>query len=193
VDVALRPGAVVLPRLAAVLAPHQPAELDPDEQQRRVVRAGRDPAHVRRPRPRREAPGRLRGEVEERVELAPGVAAVVGAEQRARLAARVDGAVGRAHGDGEHARLLELDVLPRLPAVAGAPQAVLAEPGKDGVPVGRVDGEALRAAPGQPRLGHPAVALLVEAGDRVPGRGPEAHQNTNSSTPPDTFSSIPVT
>ena len=59
-DVALGAGAMVLPRGAAVGGAHQPAQLDPNEEEVGVVRAGRDPAHVRGPRPRREAPGRLR-------------------------------------------------------------------------------------------------------------------------------------
>ena len=58
VDVSLRTRAVVGPGFTAVARAHQPAQLDPHEQQVGVVRARRDPAHVRRPRSRRKAPAR---------------------------------------------------------------------------------------------------------------------------------------
>src|SRR5439155_15215017 len=69
VDVELGAGAVVLPRLSPVGRPHQAAELDAHEQEPGVVRTGRDPAHVRGPRARREAPGRRRGNGAQRLEL----------------------------------------------------------------------------------------------------------------------------
>ncbi|MGH3079577.1 MAG: hypothetical protein ACRDNH_00380 [Gaiellaceae bacterium] len=81
--VRLRAGSVVGSGGAAVGRAHQAAELDSDEDQVAVVRARCDPAHVRRPRPRREAPGRLRRQVEERVELTPVLAAIVAAEEAA--------------------------------------------------------------------------------------------------------------
>ncbi len=56
VHVPLGAGPVILPALAAVGGAHQAAELDPDQQEVGLVGAGRDPAHVRRPRPRRKAP-----------------------------------------------------------------------------------------------------------------------------------------
>jgi hypothetical protein len=64
VDVGLRAGSVVLPALAAIARAHQAAQLDPDQEQVGVVRARRDPAYVRRPRPRREPPVRPRGQLE---------------------------------------------------------------------------------------------------------------------------------
>ena len=99
VDVGLRAGPVVLPRLAAVGRAHEPAELDADEDEVGVVRARRDPAHVRRPRPRREAPPRARRKLEQRVERAPALAAVVAAEQAARFSPSVYGAIDGADGE----------------------------------------------------------------------------------------------
>ena len=104
VHVRLRVGAVVLPGVAAVGRAHEPAELDADEEQLRVVRAGRDPADVRRPRPRREAPRRPRRKLEQRVERVPALAAVVAAEEPARLGSRVHRAVGRADRRGRRRR-----------------------------------------------------------------------------------------
>ena len=60
VHVGLRARTVVGPRGPAVGRAHQTAQLDSDEDQVAVMRARRDPAHVRRPRSRWEAPGRLR-------------------------------------------------------------------------------------------------------------------------------------
>ena len=94
--VSLRAGLVVLPARAAVGGAHEAAELDPGEDQVGVVRVRRDPAHVRRPRPRREAPRRPRRELEQCVERLPALASVVASEEPARLGAGVDGAVGRA-------------------------------------------------------------------------------------------------
>ena len=105
VHVGLRAGTMVGPRLAAVRRAHEAAELDADEDQVCLVRAGRDPANVRRPRPGREAPRRPRRQLEQRGELAPGLAAVVTPEEPARLRPRVDGAVGRAHCQREDAGL----------------------------------------------------------------------------------------
>src|SRR5262249_22603707 len=89
VHVGLRSRTMVLPGRAAVARAHQAAELDADEEQVAVVGARRDPAHVRGPRPRREAPGRPGGQLEQRLELAPALAA----EEAARLGPGVDGAV----------------------------------------------------------------------------------------------------
>src|SRR5262245_46927362 len=58
VHVALGTGTVVLPGRAAVGRAHEPAELDSGEDSYSLVRARRDPADVRRPRARREAPRR---------------------------------------------------------------------------------------------------------------------------------------
>ena len=194
VDVALRARPVVDPGLTAVRRAHEAAELDADEQQVALVRTGRDPADMRGPWSRRKGPRGAGRQLEERVERAPGVAAVVAAEQAARLAAGVDGAVRGRHGDREDARLGQLHVVPCLPAVARPPKAMLTEPREGRVPVGGVSGQALRAASGE-RNGHvPGAVRLVDPRDRVARCGPEPQgaQNVKSSIPPDTFSSTPV-
>ena len=114
VHVRLRTGTVILPAPPAVGRAHQAAELDPDQQQVGVVRAGCDPAHVRCPRARREAPVRPRGQLEQRFQLAPALASVIASEQPARLGARVDRPVGGAHGEREHSRLGQPAVDPAL-------------------------------------------------------------------------------
>ena len=177
VHVALRARPVVGPRLAAVGRAHQAAELDPDEQQRGVVRAGRDPAHVRRPRPRRETPRRPRRELEQRVERAPGRAAVVAAEEAARLAARVDGAVDRADRDREaRPRSGSSTVAPRRAAVGRLPEAALAQPGVRRVRIARDHGESTAR-----RCRRASSATVQRAPSsssprpRLPGGGPEPH------------------
>ena len=103
-----------------------------------VVRAGRDPAHVRRPRPRREAPRRPRRELEQRVELAASVSPRSSLRNSAaRLGARVHRAVGRADGEREDAGLRQPAVDPGPAAVGRPPHAALAQPGVDGVGIGR--------------------------------------------------------
>src|SRR5262249_3975199 len=71
VDVALGSWAMVLPALAAVGRAHEPAQLDADEEEVAVVRAGRDPADVGCPRPRRKAPRRSRRKLLQRRQLDP--------------------------------------------------------------------------------------------------------------------------
>src|SRR5687768_2443298 len=94
VHVALRAGTVVLPGVTAIGRTHESAELDAGQDEIRVVRAGCDPADVRSPRARREAPGRGRRELAECRELLP--QSVAASPERARLAARVRGAIGGA-------------------------------------------------------------------------------------------------
>src|SRR5262249_60762491 len=110
---------VILPALPAVARPHQAAQLDPDEEQVGVVRARRDPADMRRPRPRREAPGRLRWQLEQRLQLPPTLASIAALEQSARLAARVHRAVCGADGDREHGPLAQLAIEPAPAAAPG--------------------------------------------------------------------------
>ena len=116
------------------------------------MRARRDPAHVRRPRPRREAPRRPRRQLEQRLELLPALAAVVAAEQPARLGAGVHRAVGRADGEREDARLGQPAVDPasrrRRRCAARRPRAGPRRPCRGSC---GVDGEALRAASRQGR------------------------------------------
>jgi hypothetical protein len=126
VDVTLRAGAVILPALAAVARTHQPAQLDPDEEQVGVVRARGDPPHVRRPGPRREAPTRPRGQLEERRQLTPALAFVIASKQPARLGARVHRPVGRADGQREHGGVGQLAVDPAAAAVEAAADTALA-------------------------------------------------------------------
>jgi NAD(P)H-dependent FMN reductase len=139
-------GAVWSQALPAVGRAHQPAELDPDQEQVGVERARRDPAHVRRRRPRRETPARPRGQLEQRVELAPALAQVLASEQPARLGARIHRPIGSAHCEREDRRLGQSALDPASAAVDAAAHTALAQTGVDGVGVGRVDGEALRAA-----------------------------------------------
>src|SRR5207249_1872568 len=143
VDVELGAGAPVLPALAAVAAPHQAAELDPDEHDLRLVRTRRDPANMGRPRPRREAPGRRGGERAQPLERPPAAAAVVAPEEHARLAAGVDGAVRRADGDGEDVRLRQVEIVPGAAAVFAPPDPL---PPRAGVERPVAGGDALRAA-----------------------------------------------
>jgi len=82
---------------------------------------------------------------EERLQLAPALALVAASEQSARLGPRIHRAVGGADGEGEHRRLGQLAVEPSSSAVDAAAYTALAEPDEDGVGLGRVDGEALRA------------------------------------------------
>src|SRR4029077_5378594 len=117
VDVALRSGTVVVPRLAAVGRAHEPAELDPDEQKVSVVRARCDPAHVRCPGSRRETPRRAGRELEQACELHPGLPAVIAPVERTRLGAGIDRTVRRADGKREDAGRWEPAVAPGFSAV----------------------------------------------------------------------------
>ncbi len=144
VDITLRAGSVVLPRLAAVGRAHQTAELDPGQDDVPVVWAWSDPADVRRPRPRREAPGRLGRELEKCAELTPGLAAVVTAIERARLGPRVDGAVRRADREREDIWRRQAAVGPGAAAVGGAPDPAAAEARVDRLRISRIDSEALQ-------------------------------------------------
>src|SRR6266481_2268239 len=128
VHVPLGAGTVVLPAPPAVARAHQAAELDPNEEQVSVVWARGDPAHMGRPRPRREAPIRPRRQLEQRFELTPAVAAVVASEQPARLGAGVHRTIGGADGEREYARLGQPAVDPALTAVEGATHTTLASP-----------------------------------------------------------------
>src|SRR5205823_5354973 len=116
VDVALRARAMVGEGRAAVLAVHEPAELDADEQALGAMRVRRDPAHVVGPGSRREAPLLPRGDLLKRLELMPALPAP-GDEKPAGLGARVERAVGRAERNRVDVRLRQLDPLPRAAAV----------------------------------------------------------------------------
>ena len=143
--VRLRAGAMILPALAAVARAHQAAELDPDQEQVGVVRAGGDPAHVRSPRPRREAPVRPRGQLEQRLQLRQ-------LSPRSSLRNSRLGSVpaytapSAALTASENTRLGQAAVEPAPAAVDAAAHAALAQTGVDGVGIGRVDRQALRAA-----------------------------------------------
>ena len=102
------------------------------------MRAGRDPAHVRGPRPRREAPGRPRRELQQRLELAPALAAVVAAEQPARLGAGVHRAVGGADREREDAGFRQRAIDPAPAAVRRASHAAFAQARRRPCP-GRAD------------------------------------------------------
>src|SRR5262245_3663060 len=179
VHVALRSGTVVVPRLAAVRRAHEPTELDPDQQEVGVVRARRDPAHVRRPGPGREAPGRPRRELEQCGELDPGLAAIVAPIERARLGAGVDGPVGRADREREDPRRRQPAVDPGAAAVGRPANTALAQPRVDDVGVGGIESEALRTAPAQRKRRPPDPVVLVEPGDRITrGRVQTRHPST---------------
>src|SRR5262249_62288916 len=100
-DVALRARAMVLPGRAAVDRAHQSAELDPSQDDARVVRARGDPADVRGPRARRKAPGRTRRQLEQTLELTPALPSVA-AEQPTWLGARVHRGIRCAHRERAH-------------------------------------------------------------------------------------------
>src|SRR5262245_21496186 len=94
VHVRLCAGPVILPARDAVARAHQSTEFDPDKEELAVVRARRDPAHVRGPRAGRKAPARPGRKLEQGVERLPALATVGTAEEATGLRARVDGAVG---------------------------------------------------------------------------------------------------
>src|SRR5205823_3194224 len=77
VDVARRFGPVVAEGRAGVVGSHQPAELDAHQHDVGVVRARGDPADVRGPGARREAPRWLRRNLLEGDEFLPRVAPLV--------------------------------------------------------------------------------------------------------------------
>ena len=135
------------------------------------MRARRDPAHVRRPRARREAPRRSRRQLEQRFQLAPAVATIIAPKQPARLGARVHRPVGRAHRKREDTRLGKRTVDPAASAVPRPAYPVRTQTRIQRVRVERVNRKALRPAPGQQELAHPPVTGLVKANDPVPGRG----------------------
>src|SRR5215216_1536731 len=70
-----RLGAMIAERGATVFRAHQPAQLDAHQHHLGLVRARRDPAHMRGPRPWRKAPLRPRRDVLKRQELLPALAA----------------------------------------------------------------------------------------------------------------------
>ena len=135
------------------------------------MRARRDPADVRRPWARREAPRRSRRQLEQRFQLTPAVAAIIAPEQPARLRARVHRPVGRAHRKREDTRLGKRAVDPVAPAVPRPAYPVRTQTRIQGVRVERVNRKTLRAASGQEELADPPVTGLVKANDSVPGRG----------------------
>ena len=153
---------------AAVVGAHHAAELDADEQPLRAVRVGGDPAHVVRPRPRREAPARARRDVLERLELGE-LAAVASDEEPARLGAGVQRAVGRADRDGEHVGLGEVEVL-EGPAVV--PAQVDAGAARADEHPGAVGGDALRPGPFEHGRGRPRVVVAPQR-DHVAVAGAE--------------------
>ena len=142
VHVALGTRAMVFPGRAAVRRPHQPAELDSREDDLGVVRTGSDPADMGRPRARRKAPGRSGRKVAESGELLP--VTVAANPERARLAARIGSAVGRAVGGGEDIRGRQGSVAPGRAAVLALEQTTLSAAGQDALGVPPIDGDALR-------------------------------------------------
>src|SRR6266508_1819704 len=167
VDVTLCAWTMVFPRLPGVARAHQPTQFDPYEEEVCVVRARRDPADVRGPRTRREAPRRPRRELKQSIKLAPRLAAVVAAVERARLRPRVDRAVCGAEGEREDARLRNRAVDPRPAAVGRPPNAALAQTGVHAVRISWIQGQALSAALTQREFNGPRAVALVEPRDRV--------------------------
>src|SRR3954470_23548388 len=163
---------MVDPGLATVGRAHEAAELDAHEEQVGVVGARRDPAHVRRPGPRREAPRRPRRKLEQSRELTPSVAAVVAAEQAARLGSRVDGSVARPDGEREDAGPGQLALLPRRAAVGRLADAGLAQADVDDVGILGIGGKTLRPRSLEKELDAAPVAVLVESRDSVARRRP---------------------
>jgi transcription-repair coupling factor (superfamily II helicase) len=175
VNVALGAWSVILPACTSVGGAHQPAELDPDEQQVGVVGARRDPSHVRRPRSRREAPGWLRRELEQGIQRLPAPAAVAAAEQPAGLAACVDGSVDGTDCEREHLGGGESTVDPGPASVGGAANTAGTKPGIDDVQVGRVRCDALGAATRKRGFGRPRSGGFVDPHDRVARCGVDPH------------------
>ena len=145
VDVGLRAGTMILPGRPAVVGAHEPTELDPDQQEISVVRARRDPAHVRCPRSGRKAPRRPGRKLEQRVERPPGLAPVDTPKEATRLGAGIEESVCGADRKGEDCGLGQRAVDPVPSGILRASHTTLAQAGVDRVRVVRVDGEALRA------------------------------------------------
>src|SRR5213595_2115304 len=174
---------MILPRSAAIDGAHEPAELDPDQEHVGVVRVGRDPAHVRGPWARREAPRRSRRQLQKRLQLPPGRTAIVAAKERARFGSGIHSAVDRTYRKREDPRRRQLAVDPTAAAVSGPPDASLAEPGVGDVGIVWIDGEALSAAAAERERDIPRSVALVEARDSVTGRAIQtSHYVTLSAT-----------
>jgi hypothetical protein len=118
--------------------------------------------------------GKPRGQLEQRVECAPALTLVLATEKTARLGARIYGPIRCAHRKREHGRLRQLAVAPGSAAGDAAAHTALTQTDEYRVGVGRVDGEALRAASRQGELDRPRFARLVESGEAVAGCGVEA-------------------
>src|SRR5205823_2840363 len=174
---------MILPRSAAIDGAHEPAELDPDQEHVGVGRVGRDPAHVRGPWARREAPRRSRRQLQKRLQLPPGRTAIVAAKERARFGSGIHSAVDRTYRKREDPRRRQLAVDPTAAAVSGPPDASLAEPGVGDVGIVWIDGEALSAAAAERERDIPRSVALVEARDSVTGRAIQtSHSVTLSAT-----------
>src|SRR5205823_6335077 len=174
---------MILPRSAAIDGAHEPAELDPDQEHVGVGRVGRDPANVRGPWARREAPRRSRRQFQKRLQLPPGRTAIVAAKERARFGPGIHSAVDRTYRKREDPRRRQLAVDPTAAAVSSPPDASLAEPGVGDVGIVWIDGEALSAAAAERERDIPRSVALVEARDSVTGRAIQtSHSVTLSAT-----------
>src|SRR5262249_979218 len=111
------------------------------------MRARRDPTHVRGPRPRRKAPRRSRRELEQSLELTPAFAAVVAAEQPARLGARVHRTVGRAARNRKDTGFGQPPAGPPQAAIVAPPNTALSQPRVERVLVRGIARDALRRRP----------------------------------------------
>ncbi len=174
VHVAGRLGSMIAERGAAVLGAHQPAELDADQYHLGVVRARRDPAHVRGPGPGRKAPVRPRRDLLKRHQLLPALAAVAAAEQPAGLRSRIHGAVRRAHRDAEHVWLRQRQVLEGVAAVSAALQPASPTPDVHRVAVER---QALRSRTFQARV-------RTDPHECFTGRRKQLHRLQDRASPP---------
>jgi hypothetical protein len=181
VHIRLRTRTVILPTLPAISRAHQTAELDTDQQQTRIMRAGRDPAHMRRPRPRRKTPTRPRRQLQQRLQLPPAPPAILTPEQPARLRPHVHRTVHHADRNREHPRL-------RQPAIDPAPATIHA-PAHTPRPQPRIhrlaiDRQTLRTTPGQEQLHHPAVTRLIHTDNPITGRPIQPHHHPSVRTRP---------
>ena len=130
-----------------------------------IVRARRDPAHVRGPGPGRKAPLRPRRDLLKRHQLLPALAAVAAAEQPAGLRSHIHGAVRRAHRDAEHVWLRQRHVVEGVAAVRAALQPASPTPDVHRVAVER---QALRSRTLQARV-------RTDHHERVTGRRKQLH------------------
>src|SRR5205807_7825455 len=163
VRIALCPGTMVGEATARVLAVHDAAELDPDEQAVGGKGIGRDPPDVVSLGSWGKAPLILRRDLLQRFELGPG-AAVPGDEKPAWFSPGVERAVRPADRHRVHVTLGKVGALPAPAAVQAQPGATASGPDQDAP---AVRGYAGGRDAVQHRMGGPRMSVRFETGHAV--------------------------